>query len=551
MREKTTTFLWKPLWIVLLVTATSILGCIEEKSEYTINPDGSGKVTLDLTSSSPADISRTEAGATPKDQIKPAIENILQQSKGIETWKDISFELTDKASIHFTGTAYFPDINKLAIYGGGLDTMNKLQFSTSPSGQITLELTSYPDPKKRDKEAKATEFTEAELAEQVKLAKLRYNQTKPMMAMMLNGLKQDLLMHLPAKIDMISNLQKVDDTTICWQLDGGKTLEKMDQMMTDDEWLKQQIRESQGPITDNLDESIINEIVFGQKGPVQVVLSSESSDLFDYDAEVVAARENYDNMLKELGLDQTQTSPVKAPTASTVTAEPGTVRVGGVRLVRHTNEERGIRPLHCSKGYTLSLILELPEPNLAITHGRVEKAVTDTGESLLRTSKGISFPQLSKDGKAVVFEVDLSVPNKDAKGLAELSGALMYLKSAGTKKIDLGVMEFKKGAKSNVQGFSIRSIRPDWSEGHTLMGLNVDLLLGTIKSAEFYREDGTEIEVSSGGKSYSRDKLLDVGYKTKGEFPSRGRIVIEVLDEVTKHEIHFELMNISLTGEPL
>ncbi|MFH1718303.1 MAG: hypothetical protein ABIF19_13200 [Planctomycetota bacterium] len=46
-------------------------------------------------------------------------------------------------------------------------------------------------------------------------------------------------------------------------------------------------------------------------------------------------------------------------------------------------------------------------------------------------------------------------------------------------------------------------------------------------------------------------RLWDINYRTNGEFPPRGRIVIKVIDEITKHEIQFKLTNISLTGEPL
>lgn len=551
MREKAMKILKKSAGILFLLTVTSILGCIEEKSEYTINPDGSGKVTVDITSTSPADISHTGPEASPTEQIKPAIERILKHSQGIDTWKDISFGLTDEGAIHFTGTAYFPDINNLAIHGGGLDTLSQFRFSTSPSGQIILELTSYPDRKKKGTK-EALNFSDTELAEQVKLAKLRYNQSKAMMTMMLNGLKQDSLMHLPAKIETISNLQRMDDTTVRWQLEGSKILEKMEQKMTDDEWLKRQIRETGGTISDRLDESLVNEIIFGQKGPVQVILSSEFKNLFDYNTEVTAAKANYDNMLKELDLCQTESILpfAKVPATSILTTEPGTVRVGGMQLVKYTDEERGIRHLHSSNGYTLSLVLELPEPNLPITHGRLETAITDTNESLQERSS-ISFPRLSKDGKAVVFEVSLSLPGKEVKGLAELSGTLVYLKSNGTKKIDLGLMDFKEGATSDVKVFSIRSINPSWNKKDTKMELKANFLIGAVKSTTFYREDGTEMKVSPSGYSSTRDRIMELYYEIKGEFPPRGRIVFEVLDNPTKHEIHFELRNISLTGEPL
>jgi hypothetical protein len=75
-----------------------------------------------------------------------------------------------------------------------------------------------------------------------------------------------------------------------------------------------------------------------------------------------------------------------------------------------------------------------------------------------------------------------------------------------------------------------------------------DLSKGTIS---FYAEDGTELNVSQSGKSFSAGRLMDVHYRIKGKFPPRGRIVLEVLDNVTKHEISFKLTNISLIGDPL
>ncbi|MGB2863655.1 MAG: hypothetical protein WBC05_10060 [Sedimentisphaerales bacterium] len=259
-------------------------------------------------------------------------------------------------------------------------------------------------------------------------------------------------------------------------------------------------------------------------------------------------------MLKELKLFLTPVEPVKIPVASSVSAEPGTVIVGGVRLVRYQDYQSEIRPLNqFEKGYTLSLILELPDPNLIVVQGQVKKAITDTGQDILpEGNRETSFPALSKGGNAAVFEVNLFLPDKDAKAIAELSGTLGYLKSAGTKKIDFGIMDFKKDARSKVEGFSINSIGvKSWDKKHSQINLKVNLLRGHLKSTKFYREDGTEFEVSQTGGSYSEDRQLDIHYNTKGEFPPRGRIVMEVIDEITKHEISFTLTNISLTGEPL
>ena len=233
--------------------------------------------------------------------------------------------------------------------------------------------------------------------------------------------------------------------------------------------------------------------------------------------------------------------------------KPLSIKVGGARLVRYYDKERGIRPFGRQKGYTLSLILELPEPNLIMVDGRIEKAVANTGQNILPERRcRIPFAKLSKDKKAVVFDVELSVPEKGAEGFAEISGALDSFKATGARKIDLGIMDFKAGAKSKIDGFSIKSVKKQtWDKENTRMWMSVNLMRASIKDVKFYRPDGGEIEVSQGGKWASEDRILSISFNTKGEFPPRGRIVFEVLDNITKHEIPFKLTNISLLGQPL
>ncbi len=535
--------------LLAALAVTSIVGCVDEKSEYTVNPDGSGKVVYDATFT-PGDMKLGEQESISADLVGPEIEGILQESEGVDTWKDISFDLTDDGAIHFTGTAYFPNINELDIRAGGFSKDMKLSLSRDESGQITIELKRGSRPKDEQSDANVPELSEADLAEKMKEVRLRYNKSKPMMMGILETLKSDTLLHLPGEIEEVSNFKKIDGTTASIKLEGSKMIEGMDKMMADDDYLKQQIRAGKDPIKQRPDDLMLNEMLFGQKAPVRVVLRSDSENLFDYKAEVAAAKKNYDKMLQELGLGRA--APIKATDIPVVLAEPGTVTVGGVRLVRHSDQERGIRPLSSpSNDYTLSLILELPEQDLVLTRGRVEKAVTDTGENIFQ-DPGILFPKLSADGRAAVFDVQLSVPGEDANGLAELSGVLGYLKSEGTKEIDLGVMDFKEGAESDVEGCTIKMIGGGaYDRGYTRMILAVDMVRGSFKSAKFYREDGTEIEVLPAGRSYSEGRLKGIRFRTKGEFPPRGRIVFEVLDNISQHEIPFKLTNISLLGKPL
>ncbi|MFQ6035903.1 MAG: hypothetical protein ACE5NM_08670 [Sedimentisphaerales bacterium] len=538
----------KACWMLLVVVLVFFAGCVEEKSEYTINPDGSGKVVYDVIFV-PTQLNFSDSETSPQHQIKLAIEKILQKSEGIDAWKDISYDLTDEGRIHFVGTAYFRDINKLNIQAGGFNKDMKLRFSRSQSGRITIELRKASAGKSSQKKGDVPEISEAELAQKIKEARFQYNQARPMMLAIFGTLKQVKKLHLPGKIEKHSNFELIDSNTVQVKIEGQKIVEAMDKMMADDKWMKLQICAGKNPVKEGPDEPVLNEMLFGKKGPVQVVLDSDSKTLFDYEAEVAQAQKDYKAMIKNLRFGES--SPIAMPIITK--AKPGKARIGAARLVIGADKERGIKPLYqFGNSYTLSVILELPEPNLILIEGQVEKALTDTGDSiLLERNQNISFPKLSKDGRAAVFDVKLAVPDEKAKGLSELSGVIECFKATGTKKIDLGVMDFKDGVSSSVPGFSIRSVKERYDKKGQEISLKVDLPRKSVKDVKFYDENGTEIDVSSGGRSSSQGRLLLISFKTKGKFPLRGRIVFEVLDGITKHRIPFKLTNISLLGRPL
>ena len=487
-------------------------------------------------------------------ELKAAVEKILKECKGVDTWKDISYEMTDDGRAHFIGTAFFNDINSLDIRPGGFNDNEKIYFLRKGIGQIAIEIRKDSDSKEKGEKADTVKLSEAELAIKVKEAKFQYNKTKPMMLGMIGALKKDTIFHLPGEIKEISNFTRVDDTTCRLTLEGTRMIEAMDKMMADDNFLKEQILAGKRPIQDGPgDDLVANEMVYGESAPVRVVAETGDKILFDYETEVAEAKKNYGRMVKKLGFDET--SPLAIPVVSGTPATPGSVKVGGVRLVQYSDRQRWIRPFNNDKGYTLSIVIELAEAGLNITEGRVEKAITDTGQDILSEKewdRKIHWPRLSKDKRAVVFEVNLAMPDEKARSIAEVSGVLEYLESAGTKKIDLGVMDFKEGAESNVEGFSINSIKSDEvTVGKTRMWLKVMLLRGTEKRVQFFDEDGTELKVASDGKQFSRDRIKSMAFDIEGHFPARGRIVFEVLDGLSKHELPFKLTNISLLGSPL
>jgi hypothetical protein len=531
-----------------------------------------GDMTAEMTAEMGDMMSKMMGGESsdPQAQLRESVKEILTQSSGIETWKEVSYKLTDDGRTYFKGTAYFPNINNLSLHNPGPGTDMKLNFTRDISGEITIELkTEEEDGESGAVKEPISEIPEAELDKMVKEAKLEYNQGKPMMQAILATIKSETILHLPGTIKQISNFEKVDARTVRIALDGSKIMEAMDKMMQDEDLLKQQIREGKDPMQGGPgDDLAMNEMFFGERAPVRVVLAGGAQPLFDYNAEVTAAKANYENMLKELGLEEAK--PVK-PTIADVPPLPGfrevttptatervtgemKVKVAGVRLVKYSDFERGIMPLGQRDGYTLSLIAELSAPAIRASGGRMEKASTDTGKSLLpkdRWGRRIKFPRLSKDKKTVVFDVEMLLPDEDVEGLQELSGTLEYLTADASRAADLGMMDFKVGAKGRELAAVIRSIEKDpWQKNATVLDLKLNLRPEVLGSVEFYAQDGTKLDVSKRGyEAFGSTTTLN--FSIKGKLPPKGRIVLNVFEGLKKNEISFKLTEITLTGQSL
>ena len=92
-------------------------GCYERKQLMVLNPDGSGRVTLET------DVAVPAAGAPGKD--KPTAVSFGQQltadlingTKGVDAWSDLAITAAPDGRAHIVATAYFPDVNLLRFEG--------------------------------------------------------------------------------------------------------------------------------------------------------------------------------------------------------------------------------------------------------------------------------------------------------------------------------------------------------------------------------------------------------------------------------------------------
>ncbi len=562
------------LLLVLAIAGVMFSGCVEEKQEYVLNPDGSGKVIYEVNVMPVQTFMSNENSnlkiSVPKKKAREGAAKIINDSTGVEVWKDISYEYTDEGKIHFEGTAYFRDVNELGLAYPNFDKTNETKMKLSKCkdqpGNKVLTFGSQTTAT-CDEPREKREFTESELAEEVKKTRIKYNQGKASMAAILSNMRIEKIFHFPGGIQEVSQFKKVGENTVRLVFDGDEFLSEMDKMMQDEELLKEYIRENMGSSENERFNSLLllNDSLSDEDGPIRVVFQNDSEDCFDYQAEVADAKEKYAKMLKTAGLQNLVSS----------SSDEGQISTGGWNSIKDANQlnqkenevvvcgakmiwEDGGGVFRFDKGYSIYMSMKLPVKATAANKGKLTKAVADTGESLLGRSwtRGISIRNLSEDKRTCGFEVKLQYPEGDIKGIKELSGYIEYTTAGGIKKLDSGLIDFKEGVESEECRFSISDIDETHSyEGGKSEEMQLkmgDIERGIIKETKFYDENGNEIKnVHMSGSMSCNGILSTLSFKSRNGFGERGRIVFEVYDKTQKRRANFKVTNISLMGGPL
>ena len=530
--------------IALLALALAAAGCIDLDQEFTLNPDGSGKVVL-RSVAPPVTFNLTGKETSPEQAMQKAVREELEKSEGVDAWKDVSASLRDDGKIEIKATAYFKDISKLKLKSGG-----QMAFAVSkdPSGAWVLQAVAEKKAAAKP-EPPAQKPTEEEVKAKMKAERAKYQQVKPLMETFLKDFRHHSKFNLPGTLAETNNFKKLSGTSVEVGFEGKALLKIMDDLVMDDAALRQQI-ESGRTLDDPPDEDLMAEKMFGQKGPVRAVVKGPLKAPFDYEKEAAPARALLPEILKKYG----------APPPPTVIdpAKGGGlkgVRVAGVQFVHFSDPEREVGPMSGQEaGVTLTLVAELPGAVLSVKGGKLMKVTADTGDDLLPKgdfSREIHFPRLSKDKAAVTFDVRLNLPGPKARGLKEVSGLLTYAVAGKTKEVDLGIGLFKDGAKGKELGAAIEKIEDHpFEKGKKMLSLKIEAPQDSIQSVAFFDEAGKKLEVESSGWSGFGDSTT-FQYSLKGAPPAKGRIVASVYDDRKSFEVPFRVTDLDLLGRPL
>jgi len=531
------------LRLVILVCSLFVLtllsGCFETKEEFTLNPDGSGKVVHECTFQN---FNISGQDANPEKELKKAVAEILAKAQGVEVWRDMSYRKLDDGRIYFKGTAYFKNISDFEI---PQQTMKEFAWSISADGTGVLTLRDKRDgDEELKKAADWRKLSPEERTQKAKAERGEFKQRMPLMLATLGAMKHEAVFHLPGQPAEWVGFTRDPIGALRLQLDGSKILTAMESLVSDDAWFAKNV----GRLNFNdfcTNDERMRLLIFGSKGVVRGTVKGLAGAAFDYEAEVAAARDGFATVQQQLN---------PGPITVIGPAEGGPLRslkVVGVQLVREMDEQSEIQPFNESAGYSISLLAELPGRVLAMTNEcAVDTAIADDGSNLLPEDSFdqlIKFPKLSADKAAVLIEARLKLPGAGVKGIRELSGHMQYKGAETTKELELDFPKLAVAAKTKVLAAEIESFSQGKKRGNTLK-LKMEIKPEALKTMYLVvgksRTELRQQAYGGDGDSYTYT------FETESKLPAKGRLIAVIYDQQQLFDVSFKLENITLLGEP-
>ena len=198
-----------------LVASLSLCGCFKMKQDFTVNPDGSGKVTCGIFI--PGDPNAGKDPTTLKEEARQGAAKIMNDTQGVTAWKDVAFSADKDGKITCQGTAYFRDITKFKTAPG----LFPFRWKPGADGAVQLEFVVDFDQEPAPKEAR--KLTEEEIKQKIADAKAQMMQELAMRA----DVRIEWTFTLPGPVVKSVNFQAVADklNTVRLVLDVKKMVE--------------------------------------------------------------------------------------------------------------------------------------------------------------------------------------------------------------------------------------------------------------------------------------------------------------------------------------
>jgi hypothetical protein len=522
--------------LMLFLAPVFFIGCFEVKEEIILNPDGSGKAIIEVVTVN-SDALMGGFGAQQKKSESSSALSMIEKSKGVDVWKDVTYGKTQDGRLFVKGTAYFSEFNKLKI-----ESAPSFRLEGTKEGQWIISVSN--DEFNMDKKSDNSKtFLSATASKEERMAiiekeKQGFQAAKAMMGMFLGTIKMDITLQVPGKVISVSNLKKDEKGRIRFHLDGSNLMEGMD-VFQDEKWINDLAAQKKYINFKDAAAVKMNQRIFGEASEIKAVAAVDKKNLFDYAQETAKAKEAYPALLESLG-GKNKTVAAKGDGFSSMHAI-------GIQYYYDT-EGKSFQ----GDSYKMNFVGEFAGEVSEVKEILFTSAVADNGENLLKEddySRKASFPQLSSEKNSVSFDITMQRPSDRAKGIREITGTIEYQTASEAKEVDLGITNFTQGAQGKL-GAHIESIGASWAKDYTDMKLKLNIPKAKIASIKLYDENHTELFVTQSDISESPDAAM-YSFSTSGEFPKRGSVIVKVYDEVKIYSAPFSIKDVDLFGRPL
>lgn len=289
-------------YIVCFAMAAALLaaGCLETEQEYTLNPDGTGKVTY-MVVTVPSRIGITARPEPPAVTAKRSVVEIMEKSRGVAVWRDIQYALLEDGRVWFKGTAYFRSLSGLKLHLMKASPARWREDQRHGGMVLEIPLRGPDSPIRRP----PPKLTDAGVAKAIEQQRAKYARAKEMLGDVMRTLQIRLVFRLPGEVVKASNLERHPDGSLRLTFRGIEMLRAKDRLVADDGFMEHAVRQGidmveTGPGVDRT----LDEEAYGLEGPIVARVRGDLEPLFDYGAEVRRARQEYPEMIERLGLEE-------------------------------------------------------------------------------------------------------------------------------------------------------------------------------------------------------------------------------------------------------
>lgn len=512
-------------------------GCLDVDNEWTLNPDGSGKVRHRVVHNPSSFLGSAFGGSkTPRAFAR----ELLEKSEGIEAWSDLSYSKNGEGHLLFEGVAYFKDASAVRLQHEVVKTRfrqeaGQLVVSFAGTDKEALDLGPLTGSKGGSGLGNAS--TTSGFRMSLRLLRMQLGSMKAF-------LKGRDRIRLPGAIAP-GHAGVLKEGVLEVRFSFERLTQFLDRVEADPkllEVMRARSRKSSSGV-DSLDPAKEKEFdglatTFMVGGAAREARSGGGKPVFDYVDEVKAAKERSAKAYDAVGY-ALPGRPGKALRA---------LELGGIEYVHEESADSNdfeyqgdFEPhLHFHFGGTLG------EKPLKLLGGRLTRVIATDGTSLLLDAKTRELKGVRRPGSLdFTFGAIARLTSSCAGGYEEVSGYVEYLLPSGrTEDVDLGLVGYTKGAKGTRYEAEIKDVD----------ARSLSLKLSGVDESEIAKitlldAAGQEVPAQEGG-SWSSGSEMNLTYRLPrgAAWPARGKVVLTRHRGRTRHRVPFKLTELNAEG---